>query len=71
MKTGAVALIDALEFRGIWERHQPDDILAELNIAGRQNLGVAPVFLQGFKAGNHIEQLFVDGFLSNTVQPAA
>jgi hypothetical protein len=31
MKTGAVALIDALGFRGIWERHVPDDVLAELN----------------------------------------
>jgi hypothetical protein len=30
MKTGAVALIDALGFRGIWERHMPDDVLAEL-----------------------------------------
>ena len=30
MKTGAVALIDALGFRGIWRRHNPDDVLAFL-----------------------------------------
>ena len=30
MNTGAVALIDALGFRGIWERHNPDDVLAAL-----------------------------------------
>jgi hypothetical protein len=30
MKTGAVALIDALGFRGIWGRHVPDDVLTEL-----------------------------------------
>jgi hypothetical protein len=30
MKTGAVALIDALGFRGIWERHNPDEILNAL-----------------------------------------
>lgn len=30
MNTGAVALIDALGFRGIWGRHKPDDVLAAL-----------------------------------------
>jgi hypothetical protein len=30
MKTGAVALIDALGFRGIWNRHQPDDVMGEM-----------------------------------------
>jgi hypothetical protein len=30
MKTGAVALIDALGFRGIWGRHKPDDVLTAL-----------------------------------------
>jgi hypothetical protein len=27
MKTGAVALIDALGFRGIWNRHKPEDVM--------------------------------------------
>lgn len=30
MKTGAVALIDALGFRGIWGRHEPDEVLTAL-----------------------------------------
>ena len=30
MKTGAVALIDALGFRGIWGRHKPDEVLTAL-----------------------------------------
>lgn len=30
MNTGAVALIDALGFRGIWGRHKPDEVLTEL-----------------------------------------
>jgi hypothetical protein len=30
VNTGAVALIDALGFRGIWGRHKPDDVLTEL-----------------------------------------
>lgn len=30
MKTGAVALVDALGFRGIWGRHEPDEVLAAL-----------------------------------------
>jgi hypothetical protein len=30
MKNGAVALIDALGFRGIWGRYNPDEVLAEL-----------------------------------------
>lgn len=30
MNTGAVALIDALGFRGIWGRHKADDVLTEL-----------------------------------------
>lgn len=30
MNTGAVALIDALGFRGIWGRHKPDDVLTAL-----------------------------------------
>jgi hypothetical protein len=28
--TGAVALIDALGFRGIWERHEPDSVLSTM-----------------------------------------
>lgn len=30
MYTGAIALIDALGFRRIWERHKPDDVLSAL-----------------------------------------
>src|ERR1019366_2102878 len=30
MYPGAIALIDALGFRGIWDRHEPDDVLIEL-----------------------------------------
>jgi hypothetical protein len=30
MNTGAVALIDALGFRGIWNRHNSDEVLSEL-----------------------------------------
>jgi hypothetical protein len=30
MNTGAVALIDALGFRGIWKRHMPEDVLIAL-----------------------------------------
>jgi len=30
MKTGAVALIDALGFRGIWSRHRPDAIMEQM-----------------------------------------
>jgi hypothetical protein len=30
LDTGAVALIDALGFRGIWGRHNPDEVLATL-----------------------------------------
>ena len=30
MQNGAVALIDALGFRGIWERHTPAEVLTEL-----------------------------------------
>jgi len=30
MNTGAVALIDAMGFRGIWERHKPEEVLRTL-----------------------------------------
>ena len=30
MKKGAVAMIDALGFRGIWDRWPPEDILANM-----------------------------------------
>lgn len=30
MQKGAVALIDALGFRGIWSRHTPDEVLSEM-----------------------------------------
>jgi len=30
LQKGAVALIDALGFRGIWSRHTPDDVLEEM-----------------------------------------
>jgi hypothetical protein len=30
MNTGAVALIDAMGFRGIWERHRPEEVLRTL-----------------------------------------
>jgi hypothetical protein len=30
LETGAVALIDALGFRGIWDRHPPEEVLSEL-----------------------------------------
>jgi hypothetical protein len=30
MYTGAIALIDALGFRRIWERHKPDDVLSAM-----------------------------------------
>lgn len=30
MFSGAVAIIDALGFRGIWERHSPDDVLGTM-----------------------------------------
>jgi hypothetical protein len=31
MNTGAVALIDAMGFRGIWGRHKPEEVLGALN----------------------------------------
>lgn len=30
MNTGAVALIDAMGFRGIWGRHKPEEVLRAL-----------------------------------------
>jgi hypothetical protein len=33
MQEGAVALIDALGFRGIWNRHTPDEVLNEMKTA--------------------------------------
>ena len=36
MRTGAVALIDALGFRGIWRRYDPDAVLTELKAAKNQ-----------------------------------
>ena len=36
MRTGAVALIDALGFRGIWRRYDPNAVLTELKAAKNQ-----------------------------------
>jgi len=61
MKEGAVALIDALGFRGIWRRSPPDQVLNKLSgMKGRVEADLAHI-------GSQPEMQFEAAFLSDTI----
>lgn len=54
MKTGAVAVLDALGFKGIWERFSPDDVLAKMKRLSDVAASASELVTQNFQQSNLI-----------------
>lgn len=68
MKVGAVALIDALGFKGIWRRHRPRDVLAKFHRLQDQAQRIHNARArrgEPFQVARHVQ------FLSDTIMIAA
>lgn len=63
MRHGAVAVLDALGFKGIYEHHAPDEILEKLTRVKKMTLGVRGSqdgFLKAIAPGRNLEVPVVD-----------